>query len=40
MGLADERCCTNYHRILNRAVWNGWFAAKGLLGLLAGRLPP
>lgn len=40
MGLADERRFTNYHRVLNRAVWRGWFAAKILLGLLVALLPP
>ena len=40
MGLADERRFTNYHRVLNRAVWPGWFAAKVLLGLLVALLPP
>jgi hypothetical protein len=40
MGLADERRFTNYHRVLNRAVWQGWFAAKVLLGLLVALLPP
>ena len=34
LGLAHERHFTNYHRVLNRAVWHGWFAAKILLGLL------
>ena len=40
MGLAEERRFTNYHRVLNRAVWQGWFAAKVLLGLLVALLPP
>jgi hypothetical protein len=39
-GLAQERQFTNYHRVLNRAVWHGWFAAKVLLGLLVALLPP
>jgi hypothetical protein len=40
LGLAHERHFTNYHRVLNRAVWNGWFAAKILLGLLVALLTP
>jgi hypothetical protein len=40
VGLAQERHFTNYHRVLNRAVWHGWFAAKVLLGLLVAQLPP
>jgi len=40
VGLADERRFTNYHRVLNRAAWHGWFAAKILLGLLVALLPP
>ena len=40
MGLAQERRFTNYHRVLNRAVWHACFAAKALLGLLVRLLPP
>ena len=40
VGLAQERHFTNFHRVLNRAVWHGWFAAKILLGLLVALLPP
>ena len=39
VGLAQERRFTNYHRVLNRAVWRAWFAAKVLLGLLVALLP-
>ncbi len=39
VGLARERHFTNYHRVLNRAVWCTWFAAKVLLGLLVALLP-
>jgi hypothetical protein len=39
MGLVQERHFTNYHRVLNRAVWHGWFAAKILIGLLVALLP-
>jgi hypothetical protein len=39
VGLAQERRFTNYHRVLNRAVWCAWFAAKVLLGLLVALLP-
>jgi hypothetical protein len=39
VGLAQETHFTNYHRVLNRAVWHGWFAAKVLLGLLVALLP-
>jgi DDE superfamily endonuclease len=40
LGLAHERHFTNYHRVLNRAVWHGWLAAKILLGLLVALLTP
>jgi hypothetical protein len=40
MGLAGERRFTNFHRVLNRAVWHTCFAAKILLGLLVKILPP
>jgi predicted cupin superfamily sugar epimerase len=39
MGLAQEEHFTNYHRVLNRAVWHGWAAARILLGLLVALLP-
>lgn len=39
MGLTWERHFTNYHRVLNRAVWHAWFASKILLGLLVALLP-
>jgi hypothetical protein len=39
VGLAKEHRFTNYHRVLNRAVWCAWFAAKVLLGLLVALLP-
>lgn len=40
VGLAQEDHFTNYHRVLNRAVWHGWAAARILLGLLVALLPP
>jgi hypothetical protein len=40
MGLAQSRHFTNYHRVLNRAVWHASFTAKVLLGLLVALLPP
>ena len=40
VGLAQERHFTNYHRVLNRAVWHCCFAAKILVGLLVALLPP
>jgi hypothetical protein len=40
IGLAQERHFTNYHRVLNRAVWQTTFTAKVLLGLLVALLPP
>jgi len=40
VGLSRERHFTNYHRVLNRAVWNACFAAKVLLGLMVSLLPP
>jgi hypothetical protein len=40
MGLAQERRFTNYHRVLNGAVWHACFAAKILLGLMVCLLPP
>jgi hypothetical protein len=39
IGLSRERHFTNYHRVLNRAVWHTWFASKILLGLLVRLLP-
>jgi DDE superfamily endonuclease len=40
VGLAQERGFTNYHRVLNRAVWNASLCAKVLLGLLVLLAPP
>lgn len=34
MGLSDDPCFTNYHRVLNRAKWNALKGSKILLGLL------
>jgi hypothetical protein len=34
MGLADERCVKNYHRVLSRARWSGLAASRQLLILL------
>jgi hypothetical protein len=34
MGLTQERCFVNYHRVLNRAVWSSRAASHVLLGLL------
>ena len=34
MGLQEEACFQNYHRVLNRAKWSGLVASKILLGLL------
>ena len=39
-GLSRERRFTNYHRVLNRAVWDPRAAARLLLGLLIDRLCP
>jgi hypothetical protein len=39
MGLAQERHFTNYHRVLNRAVWHASFAAKVSLGCMVALLP-
>jgi hypothetical protein len=39
-GLSRERRSTNYHRILNRAVWGTRAAARLLLGLLAAAFAP
>ena len=39
IGLAQERHFTNYHRVLNRAVWHASFAAKVLLGCMVALLP-
>lgn len=40
IGLAQERHFTNYHRVLNRAVWHASFTAKVLLGRMVALLPP
>jgi hypothetical protein len=40
MGLATERHFTNYHRVLNRAVWSTRQASKMLLGVLILLLVP
>lgn len=34
VGLNDERRCTNYHRVLNRAAWSPLARSKALLGLI------
>src|ERR671930_548154 len=34
MGLATERRFTNYHRVLNRAIWSARQGSRILLGLL------
>lgn len=39
MGKAQERHWTNYHRVLNRAVWSGLAAAGTLLVLVLGLVP-
>lgn len=39
MGKAEERHWTNYHRVLNRAVWSGLGAAGTLLVLVLGLVP-
>jgi hypothetical protein len=39
-GLARERRFVNYHRVLNRAAWNGRAAARVLLGLLLDAFAP
>ncbi|MCA1607802.1 MAG: transposase, partial [Acidobacteria bacterium] len=39
MGLIEETCWTNYHRVLNRAVWSPLQASKILLGLILRLLP-
>src|SRR5215510_13146949 len=40
MGLATERHFTNYHRVLNRAVWSSRQASRVLLGVLIRLLGP
>src|SRR5918995_3817842 len=40
VGLAAERHCTNYHRVLNRATWSARQASRILLGLLMTCLVP
>jgi hypothetical protein len=40
VGLRRERHFVNYHRVLNRAVWNSWQAARLLLDLLISRFAP
>jgi len=39
MGLSNEVRFEKYHRVLNRAKWNGMSGAKILLGLLIQLLP-
>src|SRR3712207_6483073 len=39
-GLSRERRYVNYHRVLNRAAWNGRAAARLLLGLLLDAFVP
>src|SRR3712207_2123576 len=39
-GLCRERRFVNYHRVLNRAAWNGRAAARVLLGLLLDAFAP
>ena len=39
-GLSRERRFTNYHRVLNRAVWKPGLAARLLLGLLLAAFAP
>src|SRR5918996_4371087 len=40
MGLALERHFTNYHRVLNRAIWSGRQGSRILLGVLIALLAP
>ena len=40
MGLAAERHFTNYHRVLNRAIWSGRLGSRILLGTLIALLVP
>lgn len=40
MGLSEDTCFTNYHRVLNRAKWNTLQGSKILLGLLILLVPP
>src|SRR5919106_14472 len=40
MGLATERHFTNYHRVLNRAIWSGRQGSRILLGVLIALLVP
>jgi hypothetical protein len=40
MGLSEDTCFTNYHRVLNRAKWNALQGSKILLGLLIVLAPP
>jgi hypothetical protein len=39
MGLKDEKCFTNFHRVLNRAKWSLLDGSKVLLGLLVALIP-
>jgi uncharacterized membrane protein len=39
MGLSQEKKFTNYHRVLNRAVWSSLQGAKILLGLIVLLIP-
>jgi hypothetical protein len=40
MGLSQERCFTNYHRVLNRAQWSALEAGRILLRLLVATFAP
>lgn len=40
MGLSQEQCFVNYHRVLNRAQWSPLAASRILLGLLLRRFAP
>ena len=40
MGLEQERCFKNYHRVLSRAQWSGLAASRLLLTLLVGVFVP
>src|SRR5262247_3036548 len=40
VGLSQERCFTNYHRVLNRARWSALEASRILLQLLVGTFAP
>jgi hypothetical protein len=40
VGLAAERHCTSYHRVLNRAMWSARQGSRILLGILITLLVP